>query len=127
VNRTLSAVSAVAGTLAATFGACGGGRKTVPDATAVVATAAVVPAAAAEPTAVTLAAAAVTPATAAALDGDAIISVKCTVCHTRARINRKKAADTDRATWELIVAQMIKNGAEISEAEKEAVLDYLAP
>jgi cytochrome c553 len=57
------------------------------------------------------------------IDGNAVIYAKCTVCHTRDRID---AAEKDRAGWEATVDRMISNGANLTAEEREAVLDFLA-
>ena len=58
----------------------------------------------------------------AALDGDALINERCTVCHTRDRID---AQDKDEAGWTATVDQMIANGAQLNEEERAAVIEYL--
>ena len=58
----------------------------------------------------------------AALDGDALINERCTVCHTRERID---AQDKDEAGWTATVDQMIANGAQLNEEERAAVIEYL--
>ncbi len=126
MNAPISVISAGILTFGIAFGACGGNRKPAPSPSADFALAAASGVrTTAQPTAVTFASAETTASP--KLDGNAIINSKCTVCHTRARINRKKAANTDRAAWEKILAQMIENGAKINEAEREAILDYVAP
>jgi hypothetical protein len=60
------------------------------------------------------------------LDADALINERCTVCHTRERIDAKKASGADRAAWEETVDRMIGRGAQLSPEEREAVLSFLA-
>jgi len=60
--------------------------------------------------------------TGATLDGDALVSERCTVCHSRERIDN---ADKDEAGWTATVDRMISNGAELNEEEREAVIAYL--
>jgi predicted lipoprotein with Yx(FWY)xxD motif len=59
----------------------------------------------------------------AALDGNALVSERCTVCHTRERID---AASKDRAGWEATVDRMIGYGAQLNADERQAVIDYLS-
>lgn len=56
------------------------------------------------------------------LDGNALVDERCTVCHTRERID---AADKDEAGWTETVDRMISYGAELDSAERQAVIDYL--
>lgn len=59
----------------------------------------------------------------AAHDGNALISERCTVCHTRDRIDQaQKTADE----WAATVDRMIGYGAQLTPEEREAVLNYLA-
>jgi branched-chain amino acid transport system substrate-binding protein len=60
--------------------------------------------------------------TGAALDGEALVNERCTVCHSRERID---AADKDEAGWTETVDRMIGNGAVLDTDERQAVLDYL--
>jgi predicted ester cyclase len=57
-----------------------------------------------------------------ALDGDALVSERCTVCHTRERIDN---ADKDEAGWTETVDRMIGYGAQLNEEERAAVIQYL--
>jgi len=59
----------------------------------------------------------------AAAHGEELVNTRCTVCHTRERID---AASKDRAGWEATVDRMISYGAQLTPEEREAVLDYLA-
>ena len=56
------------------------------------------------------------------LDGDALVNERCTVCHTRERID---AQDKDEAGWTATVDRMISYGADLDSAERQAVIDYL--
>ncbi len=56
------------------------------------------------------------------LDGDALVEERCTVCHSRERID---AADKDEAGWTATVDRMISNGAELNDEERAAVIAYL--
>jgi flagellar biosynthesis regulator FlaF len=60
--------------------------------------------------------------TGAALDGAALVDERCTVCHTRERID---AEDLDEAGWTEIVDDMVAKGAQLDDAEKAAVIAYL--
>jgi hypothetical protein len=53
-----------------------------------------------------------------------LLQEKCSVCHTLARVHQ---ARKDRSEWEKTIDQMIKNGARLSESERQELLDYLAP
>jgi cytochrome c5 len=57
-----------------------------------------------------------------ALDGDALVSERCTVCHTRDRIDE---ADKDEEGWTATVDRMISYGAQLSDEERAAVIQYL--
>ena len=56
-------------------------------------------------------------------DGAVLVQARCVVCHTSERIDE---ARHDRAGWEQTVDQMIKTGVSLAEAERKAVIDYLA-
>jgi hypothetical protein len=56
------------------------------------------------------------------LDGEALVSERCTVCHSRDRIDK---ADKDEAGWTATVDRMIGNGAQLNADERQAVIDYL--
>ncbi|HML22285.1 MAG TPA: hypothetical protein PKD09_11600 [Aggregatilinea sp.] len=58
-----------------------------------------------------------------ALDGEELVSTRCTVCHSRDRID---AATKDRAGWEATVDRMIGHGAQLNDEERLAVIDYLS-
>jgi cytochrome c5 len=60
-----------------------------------------------------------------ALDGNALVEERCTVCHSRDRVDNKKASGADRASWEATVDRMITHGAQLDDAEREAVIEYL--
>jgi predicted lipoprotein with Yx(FWY)xxD motif len=59
----------------------------------------------------------------AALNGADLVAERCTVCHTRDRIDN---ATKDRAGWETTVERMISNGAQLNADEQAAVIDYLS-
>jgi hypothetical protein len=56
-------------------------------------------------------------------DGEALVSEKCTRCHSLDRVQgaRKSAED-----WQATVSRMQGNGLKITDAEKTAIVDYLA-
>lgn len=58
----------------------------------------------------------------ATLDGNALIDERCTVCHTRDRIDQQ---DKDLAGWTATVDRMIGYGADLDSAERQAVINYL--
>ncbi len=58
----------------------------------------------------------------ATLDGNALIDERCTVCHTRDRIDQQ---DKDEAGWTATVDRMIGYGADLDSAERQAVINYL--
>ncbi len=58
----------------------------------------------------------------AALDGNALVDERCTVCHDRERIDSR---DEDEAGWTAIVDEMVEKGAQLSDEERAAVIAYL--
>ncbi|GAB4449845.1 MAG: hypothetical protein Kow00120_20100 [Anaerolineae bacterium] len=57
------------------------------------------------------------------LDGAALVAERCTVCHTADRIDN---ASKDAAGWTATVDRMIGHGAQLDDAERAAVIEYLA-
>jgi len=56
------------------------------------------------------------------LDGKALTEERCTQCHDLQRVQAaKKSADG----WKTTVDRMIRNGAQLNNAEKTAVIDHL--
>jgi len=55
--------------------------------------------------------------------GDQLVNERCTVCHTRERIDM---AQKSREEWAATVDRMIGNGAQLSPEEREIVIEYLA-
>jgi mono/diheme cytochrome c family protein len=51
------------------------------------------------------------------------VQTRCTVCHTRERIDN---AEKTEAEWAATVDRMIGHGAVLNEAERAAVIAYLA-
>lgn len=64
-----------------------------------------------------------TPGEATGLDGEALLQVKCTVCHDLTRVH---AQELDAVGWAAIIDQMIANGAQVSEDEAAAIAEYLS-
>jgi len=63
------------------------------------------------------------PAASSSMDGAALVSERCTVCHSTDRIqNSSKTRDE----WENTVKRMIGKGAVLNSDEKDAVINYLA-
>lgn len=58
----------------------------------------------------------------ATLDGNALIDERCTVCHTRDRIDQQ---DKNDIGWTATVDRMISYGAALDAAERQAVINYL--
>lgn len=52
-----------------------------------------------------------------------LVSVRCTRCHP---VDRIKAAQHDAAAWKVTVDRMRGNGAQLSDAEAQQVIDFLA-
>ena len=58
----------------------------------------------------------------AALDGNALVNERCTVCHTRDRIDQAQKSPEE---WAATVDRMMGYGAQLTPEERQAVLDYL--
>lgn len=56
-------------------------------------------------------------------EGENLLKKRCTVCHTLDRVSR---ANKDKTGWQKTVNQMIRNGAKLNDAERQAVIDYLS-
>jgi len=65
----------------------------------------------------------VPPTEAPVLDGAALLESRCTVCHD---LDRVKQAKKTQAQWESTVNRMIQKGAQLTDAEKAILLQYLA-
>ena len=59
----------------------------------------------------------------AALDGQALVQERCIQCHD---LRRVESAAKTRDEWKANVERMVSLGAQLDEAEQEAVIDYLA-
>ena len=64
-----------------------------------------------------------TPTGAPALDGAALLDTRCSSCHPS---TRAKAAKKTLDEWTQTVTRMIGKGAQLTDAEKAALIDYLA-
>lgn len=58
-----------------------------------------------------------------AVDGKALMNSRCTVCHNTDRI---QAAKKDKAGWQATVTRMKGKGAVLTDAETQALIDFLA-
>jgi len=58
-----------------------------------------------------------------ALDGATLLEKRCSVCHSA---DRPRQAKKTREQWEQTVTRMIGKGAQLTEAEKTVLVDYLA-
>jgi hypothetical protein len=65
----------------------------------------------------------VLPTEAPVLDGAALLESRCTACHN---LDRVKQAKKTQAQWESTVNRMIQKGAQLTDAEKAILLQYLA-
>lgn len=55
--------------------------------------------------------------------GLALVESKCSLCHT---LDRVESASKDAAGWEQTVARMRDNGAVMTDAEAQQIVDYLS-
>ena len=58
----------------------------------------------------------------AALDGATLVETRCSLCHGTDQIY---AADMDEEGWTNTVDRMIDYGAQLTETERQTVIDYL--
>jgi cytochrome c2 len=61
--------------------------------------------------------------TPAALDGKALVQERCTKCHDLTRIQQAKRTPD---LWKATVQRMMGHGAQLTQAEQDAVIAYLA-
>ena len=61
--------------------------------------------------------------TTSAIDAASLLETRCSVCHPS---TRAKSAQKAQAEWEQTVTRMISKGAQLTDAEKAALVDYLA-
>lgn len=57
------------------------------------------------------------------LDGAALLDQRCSACHSP---DRAKQAPRSKGEWETTVTRMIGKGAQLNDAEKQTLVDYLA-
>jgi len=57
------------------------------------------------------------------IDGAALLEDRCSVCHSA---NKAKQAPRSKSDWEKNVNRMIDKGAQLNEAEKQALVEYLS-
>jgi mono/diheme cytochrome c family protein len=65
----------------------------------------------------------VSPAEMPAQDGATLLEARCSICHSA---DRAKQVKKTRDEWDQTVTRMIDRGAQLTEAEKAALVDYLA-
>jgi cytochrome c5 len=58
-----------------------------------------------------------------ASDGATLLDTRCSVCHSA---DRAREASKTREQWDQTVTRMIDHGAQLTEAEKTVLVDYLA-
>jgi cytochrome c5 len=63
------------------------------------------------------------PAEKPAMDGATLLDTRCSTCHSTDRV---KQAKKTRDQWDQTVTRMVGKGAQLTEAEKTVLLDYLA-
>jgi len=57
------------------------------------------------------------------LDGATLLETRCSVCHSP---DRAKQSRLTKDQWDQLVAIMIGHGAQLTDAEKAVLVDYLA-
>ncbi|MDO9556684.1 MAG: hypothetical protein Q7J82_03795 [Coriobacteriia bacterium] len=57
------------------------------------------------------------------LDGEALVAERCIVCHDLQRVDE---TSYDAVGWEATVERMADKGAQLTEDEKSAVVEYLS-
>ena len=56
-------------------------------------------------------------------DGQTLMQQRCSVCHSLSRVT---SAQKTTAQWKVTVDKMINNGAQLSPAEEQTLVNYLA-
>lgn len=56
-------------------------------------------------------------------EGAVLLERRCTVCHT---LDRVESSEKSREEWESTVARMVEYGAQLNDAERAALIDYVA-
>ena len=57
------------------------------------------------------------------VDAKALTEAKCSTCHS---IDRVKNANKTQSEWSSVVLRMVGQGLDVTDAEKEAIVTYLA-
>jgi len=57
------------------------------------------------------------------LNAEKLLQERCTGCH---KLDRVQKVRKDRSGWDKIIAKMVKEGAKVNEAERQALADYLS-
>jgi cytochrome c5 len=57
------------------------------------------------------------------LDGKTLVQERCTKCHGLGQVERAKKTEEE---WKATVERMVAKGAQLSQAEQELVIQYLA-
>ena len=60
---------------------------------------------------------------AVAADGATLLQERCTVCHNTDRVTQARKTS---AEWDTTVTRMVGKGAQLTDAEKLVLVDYLA-
>jgi cytochrome c5 len=58
-----------------------------------------------------------------AIDAASLLDQRCSVCHPS---SRAKTTQKTQAEWQQTVDRMVSKGAQLTDAEKAALIDYLA-
>lgn len=58
----------------------------------------------------------------AAIEGNTLLQERCTGCHDLGRVERASKTEEE---WKATVERMVGKGAQLSQAEQEAVIQYL--
>ena len=64
-----------------------------------------------------------TPAAVAGVDGATLLQERCSVCHDTDRVTQARKTS---AEWDTTVTRMVDKGAQLTDAEKLVLVDYLA-
>ena len=58
-----------------------------------------------------------------AIDGQTLLQERCSVCHSASQVTRLRGTS---AEWTMAVDAMISRGAQLNNAERQTLIDYLA-
>jgi hypothetical protein len=117
-NRTAVILIAMGLVILAVLAACNSGSSAptqVPASTPV-------PAATQVPASTQASATTQSPASTPALDGATLLETRCSACHS---VNKVTQIKQTREQWGQTVSEMIAEGAQLTEAEKAVLVDYL--